>query len=57
MVVKITLNVKNNDKKKSCYEVRNIQECEYVFKVLLTLFKIEASFVRLLANRRAVHPR
>ncbi len=56
-MVKITLNVKNNDKKKSCYEVRNIQECEYVFKVLLTLFKIEASFVRLLANRRAVHPR
>ncbi len=56
-MVEITLNVKNNDKKKSCYEVRNIQECEYVFKVLLTLFKIEASFVRLLANRRAVHPR
>jgi len=44
-------------KKKSCYEVRNIQECEYVFKMLLTLFTIEASFVRLLANRRAVHPR
>ena len=49
--------VKSNGKKKSCYEVRNIQEYEYVFKVLLTLFKIEASFVRLLANRRVVHPR
>ena len=42
-------------KKKPCYEVRNIQECEYVFKLLLTLFDIEASFDRLLANRRAVH--
>jgi len=37
--------------------VRNIQECEYVFKIILTLFTIEASFVRLLANRRAVHSR
>lgn len=47
--------LKNNDEEKNCIEVRNIQQCEYVFKIMLTQLPIGDIFVRLLANRQERH--